>query len=76
MPAGAKAGVIIRETLNPDSKHAFIFMRPDGNVRFNRRIEKADTTMNSVEIDLAFPRWVELERDVSGLFTASHSERT
>ena len=70
---GAKAGVMIRETLDPDSKHAFAFMRPDGGVRFNRRIETGDITMNSVENDLTFPHWVKLERDISGLFTVSHS---
>ncbi len=69
----AKGGVMIRETLDPDSKHAFTFMRPDGGVRFNRRIEVGATTTNSVENGLAFPRWVKLERDISGLFTASHS---
>jgi len=69
----AKPGVMIRETLDPDSKHAFTFMRPDGGVRFNRRPDVAATTTNSVENGLAFPRWVKLERDVSGLFTASHS---
>ena len=70
---GAKCGVMIREMLTGDSKHAFTFMRPDGGVRFNRRIEVGDTTSNSVENGLEFPRWVKLERDVSGLFTASHS---
>ncbi|MHC4323659.1 MAG: LamG-like jellyroll fold domain-containing protein [Planctomycetota bacterium] len=71
--ASAKGGVMIRETLDPDSKHAFAFMRPDGGVRFNRRSDLAGDTMNSVENDLTFPRWVKLHRDVSGLFTASHS---
>jgi len=71
--AGAKAGVMIRETLAPDSKHAFTFMRPDGGVRFNRRKETGEITMNSVENGLTFPHWVKLERDISGLFTASHS---
>jgi hypothetical protein len=71
--ASAKVGVMIRETLDPDSKHAFTFMRPDGGVRFNRRQETGDITMNSVENGLTFPHWVKLERDISGLFTASHS---
>jgi len=70
---GAKIGVMIRETLDTDSKHAFAFMRPDGGVRFNRRKETGDITMNSVEDGLSFPHWVKLERDISGLFTVSHS---
>lgn len=71
--ASAKVGVMIREMLTADSKHAFTFMRPDNGVRFNRRIEVGDVTTNSVENDLEFPHWVKLERDISGLFTASHS---
>jgi hypothetical protein len=71
--ASAKVGVMIREMLTADSKHAFTFMRPDNGVRFNRRIEVGDVTTNSVENDLSFPQWVKLERDISGLFTASHS---
>ncbi len=71
--ASAKIGVMIRDTLDPDSKHAFTFMRPDGGVRFNRRTEVFGTTTNSVENGLEFPHWVKLERDAAGLFTASHS---
>ena len=69
----AKIGVMIRDTLAPDSKHAFTFMRPDGGIRFNRRMETFGTTTNSVENGLEFPRWVKLERDAAGTFTASHS---
>ncbi len=70
---GARCGVMIREMLTGDSKHAFTFIRADGGVRFNRRVETGDITTNSVENGLLFPHWVKLERDISGLFTASHS---
>jgi len=70
----AKAGVMIRETLDTDSRHAFTFMRPDRGVRFNRRQTVGDITINSVENGLAFPHWVKLERDAAGTFTASHSD--
>jgi hypothetical protein len=69
----AKIGVMIRDTLSPDSKHAFTFIRPDGGIRFNRRMETFGTTTNSVENGLEFPHWVKLERDAAGTFTASHS---
>jgi len=72
--ADAKAGVMIRETLDPDSKHAFTFFRPDGGVRFNRRLNVGDVTANSVQNGLALPHWLKLERDASGTFTASHSD--
>ena len=71
--ASAKIGVMIRDTLDPDSLHAFTFMRPDGGIRFNRRTEALGATTNSVENGLEFPHWVKLERDSSGLLTASHS---
>jgi hypothetical protein len=69
----AKAGVMIRETLTPESKHALIFSRPDGGVRFRRRTETSEDDINSTDSSLAVPHWVKLERDASGLFTASHS---
>jgi hypothetical protein len=69
----AKAGVMIRETLTPDSKHTMVFSRPDGGVRFRRRTETAEDDINSTDSSLAVPHWVKLERDASGLFTASHS---
>jgi hypothetical protein len=71
--ASAKIGVMIRDTLAPDSLHAFTFMRPDGGVRFNRRTEVLGATTNSAENGLTFPHWVKLERNTSGLLTASHS---
>ena len=69
----AKCGVMIRETLTGESKNAFTFMRADGGLRFNRRKETGAVTSNSVEDGIGFPCWVKLERDISGLFTASHS---
>ena len=71
--SSAKAGVMIRETLEADSKHALVFSRPDGGVRFRRRIETAGDDTNSTDNNLALPHWVKLERDAAGLFTASHS---
>ncbi len=69
----AKAGVMIRETLDPDSKYAMIFSRPDGGIRFRRRNETAGDSTNSVDSRSAVPHWVKLERDAAGLLTASHS---
>ncbi|MGB2864702.1 MAG: discoidin domain-containing protein [Sedimentisphaerales bacterium] len=69
----AKAGVMIRETLTPDSKYAMVFSRPDGGIRFRRRAETAGESINSVDNNLAVPHWVKLERDSAGLLTASHS---
>ncbi|MFC1604365.1 discoidin domain-containing protein [Planctomycetota bacterium] len=69
----AKAGVMIRETLTPDSKYAMVFSRPDGGTRFRRREETAGESLNSADDTLAVPHWVKLERDAAGLLTASRS---
>jgi hypothetical protein len=69
----AKAGVMIRETLEPDSKYAMVFSRPDGGIRFRRRTDTAGESTNSVDNNLVVPHWVKLERDTAGLLTASHS---
>jgi len=69
----AKAGVMIRETLTPDSKHALVFSRPDGNIRLRSRTETAGESTTSSDSQLAVPHWIKLQRDASGLLTASHS---
>jgi hypothetical protein len=69
----AKAGVMIRETLAPDSKYAMTFARPDGGVRFRRRTETGGETTNSTDSNVSIPHWVKLERDSAGLLTGSRS---
>ena len=69
----AKAGVMIRETLTPGSKHAMVFSRPDGNVRLRSRTETSEDSTTSTDSQLAVPHWVKLQRDAAGLLTASHS---
>ena len=69
----AKAGVMIRETLTPDSKYAMTFSRPDGGIRFRRRTETSGEDINSTDSSLAVPHWVKIQRDTAGLLTASHS---
>jgi len=71
--SSAKAGVMIRESLTPDSKYAMTFARPDGGVRFRRRAETGGDTLNSVDSNISVPHWVKLERDAAGLLTASRS---
>jgi len=69
----AKAGVMIRETLTPDSKHAMVFSRPDGGVRFRRRTETGGDSTNSADSHIMVGHWVKVERDTAGLLTASRS---
>jgi hypothetical protein len=69
----AKAGVMIRETLEPGSKHAFAAVTPANGVASQGRIETGGDSFNANQTGVAAPYWVKLERDVSGRFTVSHS---
>jgi len=69
----AKAGVMIRETLEPGSKHAFACITPSNGVASQGRTETAAASFNTSQSGVAAPHWVKLERDFSGNFTFSHS---
>jgi hypothetical protein len=69
----AKAGVMIRESLNPDSAHAFACVTPANGVASQGRPSTGGTSFNYNQTGVAAPYWVKLERSVSGLFTVSHS---
>jgi hypothetical protein len=69
----AKAGVMIRETLEPGSKHAFGCVTPNNGVASQGRIETGGASFNTNQGGVTAPYWVKLERDVSGRFTVSHS---
>ena len=71
----AKAGVMIRETLDPGSAHAMAAVTPANGVSFQRRpaTGAVSTSDNSATLAEVAPHWVKLERNISGLFTMSHS---
>ena len=69
----AKAGVMIRETLNPDSAHAMMVVTPAQGVSFQRRPGTGQTSTNTDTASITAPYWVKIERDLSGNFTAYHS---
>jgi len=69
----AKAGVMIRESLNPDSAHAFACVTPANGVASQYRPSTGGTSGNYNQTGVAAPYWVKLERSISGLFTVSHS---
>jgi hypothetical protein len=71
--AWAKAGVMIRESLNSDSAHAFACVTPGNGVASQYRPTTGGTSGNFNQTGLAAPYWVKLERSISGLFTVSHS---
>ena len=69
----AKAGVMIRETLDAGSKHAFGCVTPSNGVAFQGRIDTDGTSFNTNQSGITAPYWVKLERDVMGNYTVSHS---
>jgi len=69
----AKAGVMIRETLDGGSKHAFACVTPANGVASQGRINTGDASFNTAQGGVTAPHWVKLERDLSGNFTVSHS---
>ncbi|HUU20507.1 MAG TPA: PA14 domain-containing protein [Sedimentisphaerales bacterium] len=69
----AKAGVMIRETLEPGSKHAFVCVTPGSGVASEGRTNTGGDSFTASQAGITAPHWVKLERDVSGNFTASHS---
>jgi VCBS repeat-containing protein len=58
----AKAGLMIRETLAPDSPHASIYLTPGNGVAFQRRTSTGGTSTHTPGSSATAPRWVRLSR--------------
>ena len=75
----AKAGVMIRETLEPDSKFAAIYITPGNGCRFQARPRtgfdaESDTAAATAEqMAITAPYWVKLDRDFAGNFRGYYS---
>ncbi len=69
----AKAGVMIRETLDAGSKHAFAAVTPAQGVASQGRTDTDSAGFSSNQTGITAPHWVKLERDAGGNFTVSHS---
>ncbi len=70
--AAAKAGVVIRETLDPGSRYAGVVVTPGSGVLFQRRLTNAVAATGTTQTGVAAPRWVKLTRS-GNTFTAQHS---
>ncbi len=64
---------MIRETLEPGSKHAFACVTPGSGVASEGRFNTNGGSFNTNQIGVTAPHWVKLERDFGGNFTVSHS---
>jgi len=69
----AKAGVMIRESLEPGSVHASMVVTPGQGVSFQRRTFTDDTSSNTDSAGIEAPYWVKIERDLAGNFTSYSS---
>ena len=69
----AKAGVMIRETLDPGSAHAFACITPGNGVAYQYRLITGDVSSNNNQSGITTPYWVKLERNIAGSFTVFHS---
>jgi len=69
----SKAGVMIRETLDGGSKHAFACVTPANGVASQGRDTTGAASFNTAQGGITAPHWVKLERDAAGNFTVSHS---
>ena len=69
----AKAGVMIRDTLDPNSAHAMVAVTPVNGVWFGRRIAAGQSSTSIKDPKVAAPVWVKLERSLGGLVRAYYS---
>jgi len=69
----AKAGVMIRETLDADSKHAMMVVTPASGVSFQQRPETSGASADDTTAGITAPYWVKIDRDMAGNFKAYSS---
>jgi VCBS repeat-containing protein len=61
----AKAGVMIRDSLDADSSYAAVFITPSSGARFQRRLTTGGTTSNTSSSGKTAPYWVKVTRSGS-----------
>jgi hypothetical protein len=71
--AWAKAGVMIRESLDANSVHATAVITPSSGVSFQRRITTASSSADTTQTGVQAPQWVKVERTLAGDFIVSYS---
>ncbi len=70
----AKAGVMIRDTLEPGSRNVALFITPENGVRFQYRNTAGGITDRLFAEGITAPQWVKLERTAGGLVRGYYSE--
>jgi hypothetical protein len=70
--AWAKAGVMIRENLDANARHALVAVTPSNGVAFQRRASTGGSSAHTAGAAVAAPYWVKLTR-AGNTFTAHQS---
>jgi len=70
----AKAGVMTRDTLEPESRNVAVLITPENGVRFQYRNITEGTTDRYFAEGITAPQWVKLERTAGGLVRGYYSE--
>jgi hypothetical protein len=69
----AKAGVMIRDTLDGNSSYVGVFITPENGVRFQYRNTAGAVTERLFTEGVIAPQWVRLERTAGGLIRSYYS---
>lgn len=70
--AWAKAGVMVRQSLNGNSANAALLLTPSNGMTFQRRATAGGTSASEAVTGVSAPGWLRLTR-VGDVFTAEHS---
>jgi len=69
----AKAGIMIRDTLDANARYCALLMTPENGVRYQYRTSVNNITDREFDPNVAVPSWVRLERTSGGLVRAYYS---
>ena len=68
-----KAGVMVRDSLEPDSVNAAVLLTPGNGIRFQYRLTAGTATQREFDPNITAPYWVKLNRTAGGLVRAYYS---
>lgn len=74
--AWAKAGVMIRESLNANAGNAFLAITPSNGVSFQKRMTTGGSTTATIVGSLAVPYWLRLKREGNNFSAFSSPDGT
>jgi regulation of enolase protein 1 (concanavalin A-like superfamily) len=69
----AKAGIMIRNTLEPDSVNVALLITPENGIRYQRRPTADNATERDIAENITAPYWLRIERTAGGLLRAYYS---